>query len=77
MGYKSKNFKGRDGKSDQSQATAYANALSYLLNAVETDELSKKDIPSEVSKDVPRKTSQKSEPQQTTGQDDVEKEEEI
>jgi len=53
LGYKSKGFKGADGKIDTSQQTAYQNALTYLQGAVETGDLKRRDLPGEVSKDVP------------------------
>jgi len=53
LGYKSKGFKGSDGAIDTSQQAAYNNALSYLQGAVETGDLKRRDLPGEVSKDVP------------------------
>ena len=53
LGYKSNNFKNRAGETDTAQQKAYNDALSYLMGAVETGELTKKDIPSEVSKIMP------------------------
>ena len=54
LGYKSNNFKNRAGETDTAQQKAYNDALSYLMGAVEAGELTKKDIPSEVSKNMPR-----------------------
>ena len=53
LGYKSNNFKNRAGETDTAQQKAYNDALSYLMGAVEAGELTKKDIPSEVSKIMP------------------------
>ena len=76
LAYKSKGFKDSQGQSSQSQIDAYNEALAQLVNGVESDQISRKDIPKEIAKNLPSKTRQQpekpqkvAEPQQSADTD--------
>ena len=65
LGYKSKGFKNAAGKKSQAQERAYAEALGQLTNGIETDAISRSDIPASIRGDVETKTKQRKEPTST------------
>ena len=56
LGYKSQDFKNKSGEKDTTRADAYAQALTYLHGGVNTGDITRKQIPSDIRGDVESKT---------------------
>ena len=56
LAYKSQNFINKSGKKDATRADAYAQALTYLHGGVNTGDIARKQIPSDIRGDVESKT---------------------
>ena len=56
LAYKGQKFRNKEGQVDDSRKDAYAQAVAYIQNGVEGDEISRKQIPADVKDDVSRKS---------------------